>query len=110
MNIRSILQQVRYFFLTVDTQILINVPIIVGFCCFGSLVFTGPKYTGLPSQKILIMLGFLCWAISGIPKILRQESVYGPVRFDGLLAIIDGIVSITLFLFLASMIIIFWSR
>lgn len=110
MDIKSILQQVCYFFLTIETQILITVPVILGFCCFGLLVFTGQKYNGSSSQKILIVLGFLCWAFSGVPKILRQESTYGPLRLEGPLAIIDGIVSVALFLFLASMVTIFWKR
>ncbi len=110
MNIQDILQKIRYFIFTSNIQTLIGIPIMLGFICFGSIFFTGPSYTGLPAQKILISLGCLCWAMSGIPKIVRQESDYGPIHFYGVLAVIDGTITVILSLMLASLPIIFLGR
>src|SRR5260370_13506387 len=110
MFIRNFLHKIGYFTLTLNIQTLIAIPILLGFISFGLLFFTGPGYTGTPAQKILISLGFLWWALSGVPKIIRHESAYGPVHLNGALALFDGVVTVVSSLVLASLPLIFWNR
>lgn len=110
MNVQKYLRNFLYFLQTANTQVLIVVPFLVGLCCFGLLTVTGATYTGKSSQNILISLGFLCWAVAGVPKIVRQESVYGPLHLYGRLAVTDGIINILLGLALASIPILVWGR
>jgi hypothetical protein len=109
-NIQIAFHKIKYFLQTTSTQTLIVIPFLIGMCCFGIIVITDGTYTGKPSQNILILLGFLCWAIAGIPKIIRQESVYGPIHLYGPLAIVDGVFNILACLALASIPIIVWNR
>ena len=102
MNIKDLLHQIRYFFLTADLQLLIISPLLVGLCFFASVLAVAPTYTGATAQNVLISLGFFSWAISGVPKVIRAESVYGPIHLYSVPAIIDGIITILLSLALAS--------
>ncbi len=110
MYIKQVFHRIRFFLLTANLQILIAVPILIGFCCLALCLVVAPTYTGAPAQNILICFGALSWAMSGVPKIVRQESVYGPIYLSGPPAFFDGIVTILANLILASLPIIIMIR
>jgi hypothetical protein len=100
MYIKKLSYKIRDFLLTTNIQLLIATQILVGICFFGA------SMSDVTHQGLFASLGFICCGISGIPKIVRQESDYGILRLEGTFAVMDGIITILLSLGLTSIFII----
>ena len=111
MNVKSMIQRIYSFLIDANIIVLIVVPVVVGLIVFGMMFVIWPNgYNGTHTQGLWISLGWFCFGLSSIPKIVRRESFFGPVRYRGPLAVIDGILTLVLFWALASIPLIVWNR
>jgi hypothetical protein len=91
MDDQSFIRRIHSFILDTNLLVLIGVPILLGFAVFGLMFVIWPNgFTGTHAQGLWISLGWFCFSISGIPKLVRRETFIGIIYFKGKLAIIDG--------------------
>jgi hypothetical protein len=111
MDIQTIFRRIYSFLIRTNIAVLILVPIFAGIALLAMLLIIWPNgYNGSHVQDLWLSFSWFCMGLSGIPKIVRRESFYGPIHFTGVLAIIDGVFSIIIFWILASIPFVTWNR
>jgi uncharacterized membrane protein HdeD (DUF308 family) len=100
MGFKKFLYFVYSFLARARTNILTAMLYFIGLLCFALMPVLLPRF-GEFSQDILFSLAFVCWGMTGILFIVRQEVDFGFLVFRGPVAIILGVVVIALSLWLA---------
>ena len=91
------------FLARIRTQTLINSLYAAGMLCFFAMVLIAPKYKGSPSEDMLISMGFLFWALTGVVSVLRREAhVFLSIYVEGIPAVVVGLITAVLCIFIAS--------
>jgi hypothetical protein len=110
MYIRNVIQRIYSFFLNANLYALITIPFFGGWAILLMTLVIWPEgFNNTHIQDLWFSLGFFCVSLSGIPIIIRKESIFRG-RATGIAAVIQGVIILCAGLALASITIFIWNR
>ena len=95
-------KSISTFIARIDTRILVNILSSIGILCIAATTLIAPKYIGNPFQDLMIAIGFLFWALTGVVSMIRRETYAAIIYLEGVPAVIIGFIVTVLSIFVAS--------